>query len=88
MAVCLKLFDKLNHLIDVLGGLADYIRVADIEGIDVLHKGFGVIFCHFKDALMPFFGSLEHFVIAVVAVACEVSYIGDVHDMSDVVAEI
>ena len=88
MTVCLKLLDKLNHFTDMLSGLADYVRVADIEGIDVLHKSVGVIFCYFKDALMPLFGSFEHFVIAVVAVACEVSYIGDVHYMLDVIAQI
>ena len=87
VTVCLKLFDKLNHFVDMLCGLADYVRVTDIEGIDVLHESVGVIFCHFKDALVSFFGSFEHFVVAVVAVACEVADIRDVHYMLDVVAQ-
>ncbi len=88
MSVRLDFLDKLNHIGNMLGRLADNVRVADIKRVDVRHKSVSVEFRNVKNALVPLLGSLNHFVLAVVSVSSQMSNVGDVHNVLDVVAKI
>ena len=88
MPVCLQFFDERNHFLNVVGCLADNVGVADVQRVNIFHKGIGIELGHFQHGLMAFFGSLYHFVVTVVAIASQVSYIGDVHNVFDVVTQI
>ena len=87
MPVCLDFFDKFNHFVNVVGCLTDYIRMADIQSINIFHKGFCIKLCNFQNRLMPFFRRFFHFVFASITIACQMTYIGNVHYMIDFVAE-
>ena len=87
MAVCLKLFDKLNHLCNMLSRLAFVIRAAYIQRINVFVKCFRIKFSNFENALVTLLGSLNHFIFAVVSIACKMADISYVHNVVYFIAE-
>ena len=82
----LKLLDDLNHLVYMVGCLADYNRLLYVELRDVRHEGIGIEGCNIPYALALLFCTLGHLVLAVIPISCKVSDVGYVHDVLDSVA--
>ena len=72
----------------MLSRLADNIRMANIERVNVGHKSVRVKFCNVENALMALFSSFYHFVFAVVSISCQMSNVRNIHDMLNVVTQI
>ena len=61
--------------------------LSDIELFAVVKESVGVELCYLHDRLVLTLCALEHFVVASVSVAGEMSHVGDVHNPVDIVAD-
>ena len=86
MSAGLEALDQLDHLADVLGCGTDHIRTDQVQGVVVLEESVRVELGDVPDSLSGLSGALFHLVLAVVAVTCEMTDVGDVHDMLHLVA--
>ena len=88
VAVGLKPLYQVDHVLDMLGGLAYNVGTADVEAVNVVEEGVGVELCDFQHRLPPLLGSLHHLVLPLVIITGKVANVGDVHDVGDVIVQI
>ena len=63
-------------------------RFQDVQGVPIRHKSIGVKFGDIPDGFAFAGGTLFHFIVAGIAVACQMPDIGDVHDVVQFIAVI
>ena len=74
-----KTLNELYHFLYVHGRLRDKLGALDVESVDVSEEYACVVFGYFPGSLFLLTGGLVHLVLAVVAVAYQVAYVGYVH---------
>ena len=79
---------QVNHLLDVVGGLACYCRADYVEPVGVVEERLGVELGYLIDSLACGLGALLHLVLALVGIGCQMAYIGDVHHVLYLVAQV
>ena len=67
--------------------LADYVRAADIQRINVRKKGIRIEFCNFQNGLVLFLRSLKHLILSVISITGKVANVRYIHDVLFVVAK-
>ena len=87
MTVCLNLFNQFNHFRNMFCCLTDYIRVTDIQSIDILHKSVCIKTCNLQNRLMALFGRFFHLVLAVITVSGQMSNVCNIHYVLDVISK-
>ena len=85
VAVGLQLLYQLYHVLDVIGGLAYRTGTGDVEMLLIAEERIGVEAGDVPDAFSGFLSPLADLVLAVVAVSGEVTDIGDVHDVVNLI---
>ena len=79
-------FGEGDHLFDMVGGDRPFRRLADIEPVDILPIGIGIIFGDIPRRLAGLRRCLFHLVIAGIGIGGQMADIGDIDDMGEPVA--
>ena len=83
-----ELGDYFNVLIDAVCRGLNYVGGLDVELSAVGKERIGIELCDLHNGFVLALCALEHLILALVGIACEVSDIGDVHDAFDVITGI
>ena len=81
-----QLRDDPDIVVNEAGRGLDDVGALDVELAAVLEERVGVVLRDLHDGLVLAAGALEHLVLALVGVGCQVADVGDVHDAVDVIA--
>ena len=83
-----QLGDDLDILVDAVGRRLHDVRPLDVELLAVGKEGVRVELCDLHDGLVLALCALDHLVLALVGVGCQMADVRDVHDALDVVAAV
>ena len=77
----LKLFNELNHILNMVGCTTNNIRTFNIQGFFVLKENIFILTSNIQNTFFFAFCSKQHFIITLIGIAGQMSDIGNIHNM-------